>query len=43
VEYLKNTLIPTLRDGDIIVMDNMRSHHVKEISETINVGFPLLA
>lgn len=36
VEYLKNTLIQTLHDGDIIVMDNMRSHHVKEVSETIN-------
>jgi len=36
VEYLKNTLIPTLRDGDVIVMDNMCSHHVKEVSETIN-------
>lgn len=36
VRYLKNTLIPTLHDGDIIVMDNMRSHHVKEVSETIN-------
>ena len=36
VEYLKNILIPTLNDGDIIVMDNMRSHHVKKVSETIN-------
>ena len=36
VKYLKNTLIPTLHDGDIIVMDNMRSHHVKEVSKTIN-------
>ena len=36
VEYLKNVLIPTLHDGDIIVMDNMRSHHVKKVSETIN-------
>jgi len=36
VKYLKNILIPTLHDGDIIVMDNMRSHHVKEVSETIN-------
>lgn len=36
VEYLKNILIPSLHDGDIIVMDNMRSHHVKEVSETIN-------
>ncbi len=37
VEYLKNILIPTLNDGDIIVMDNMRSHHVKKVSETINI------
>lgn len=36
VEYLKNTLIPTLQEGDIIVMDNMSSHHVKEVSEMIN-------
>ena len=36
VEYLKNILIPTLNDGNIIVMDNMRSHHVKKVSETIN-------
>ena len=36
VEYLKNILIPALHDGDIIVMDNMRSHHVKEVSEIIN-------
>lgn len=26
-EYLKTTLIPTLSPTDIIVMDNMRSHH----------------
>lgn len=36
VEYLKNILIPTLNEGDIIVMDNIRSHHVKEVSEIIN-------
>lgn len=36
VEYLKNILIPALHDGDIIVMDNMRFHHVKEVSEIIN-------
>ena len=29
VQYLKETLLPTLRPGDIVVMDNMRSHHVK--------------
>ena len=36
VEYLKNILIPTLNEGDIIVMDNIRSHHVKKVSEIIN-------
>ena len=36
VEYLRNTLVPTLHEGDIIVMDNIRSHHVKEVSEIIN-------
>ena len=29
VRYLKETLLPTLRPGDIVVMDNMRSHHVQ--------------
>ena len=36
VEYLKNILIPTLNEGDIIVMDNIRSHHVKKVLEIIN-------
>ncbi|MBD5094840.1 MAG: IS630 family transposase [Subdoligranulum sp.] len=31
LDYLKNTLIPTLHEGDIVVMDNMRTHHVKEV------------
>ena len=35
VDYLKNVLIPTLKDGDVIIMDNMRSHHVREVSQTI--------
>ena len=33
VQYLKETLLPTLRPGDIVVMDNMRSHHVKAVRE----------
>lgn len=36
VEYLQNILIPTLHQGDVIVMDNLRSHHVKEVEKTIN-------
>lgn len=35
VAYLKNVLIPTLRPGSIVVMDNMRSHHVKAVEETL--------
>ena len=30
VDYLEKVLIPTLHEGDIVVMDNMRSHHVKK-------------
>lgn len=35
VEYLENDLIPTLHEGDIIIMDNMRSHHIKKVAEVI--------
>ena len=31
LDYLKNVLIPTLHKGDIVVMDNMRTHHIKEV------------
>ena len=31
VAYLKDNLLPTLHPGDIVVMDNLRSHHVKEV------------
>ena len=34
-DYLNNVLIPTLRIGDIIVMDNMSSHHANEVSKTM--------
>ena len=35
VDYLKNNLIPTLGNDDIVIMDNLRSHHVKEVKETL--------
>jgi len=35
VDYLENILIPTLKEGDIIVMENMPSHRVKEVAEVI--------
>ena len=36
VDYLENILIPTLKDGDVIIMDNMRSHHAKKFAETVS-------
>lgn len=33
VLYLKETLLPPLRTGDIAAMDNMRSHHVKAVRD----------
>ena len=38
LDYLKNVLIPTLRRGDIVVMDNMRSHHVKGVKEALRAA-----
>lgn len=38
LDYLKNVLIPTLHRGDIVVMDNMRSHHVKGIKEALRAA-----
>lgn len=35
VDYLKNVLAPTLGDTDIVVMDNMRTHHAKEVKKVI--------
>jgi len=35
ITYLRETLIPTLKPGDIVVMDNMRSHHVKAVGELL--------
>ena len=43
VHYLKNPLIPTLHEGDIVVMDNMRTHHVKEVQTLLQrAGMKLL-
>ena len=35
IDYLKDTLLPTLHDGDIVVMDNMRTHHSKAVKKVI--------
>ena len=43
LDYLKNVLIPTLHTGDIVVMDNMRTHHVKEVQTLLQeAGMKLL-
>lgn len=34
-DYLKNILAPTLHKNDIVVMDNMRTHHSKEVIKVI--------
>lgn len=33
--YLKETLVPTLHPGDIVVMDNMRTHRMKAVGELL--------
>lgn len=35
IDYLKNVLAPTLHEGDIVIMDNMRTHHSKAVKEVI--------
>lgn len=43
LDYLENVLIPTLHEGDIVVMDNMRTHHVKEVRTLLQkAGMKLL-
>ena len=37
-EYLQNTLLPTLSPNDIIVMDNMRSHHAKAVKQILDTS-----
>lgn len=34
--YLKETLIPTLRPGDLVVMDNLRTHHIQAVGELLH-------
>lgn len=36
ITYLKDILIPTLRPGDIVIMDNMRSYHVEAVGKLLH-------
>ena len=41
--YLKDVLTPSLRPGDIVVMDNLRTHHIQAVSELLhNAGAQVL-
>ena len=35
VSFLKEELLPTLSPGKVLVMDNLRAHHAKEVKEVI--------
>lgn len=35
LNYVQNTLAPTLRKGDVVVMDNLRCHKVKGVKEAV--------
>ena len=35
LEYLREDLVPSLREGDIVVMDNLRAHHTKGVEELL--------
>ena len=34
IGYLKNVLAPALKKDDIVIMDNMRTHHSKEVKKS---------
>ena len=41
--YLRDVLIPTLHPGDIVVMDNLRTHHIPAVKELLhNAGAEVL-
>ena len=37
-EYLRDSLVPKLRHGDIVIMDNLRSHKVQGVKELIETA-----
>lgn len=36
--YLTQVLIPTLRPGDIVIMDNLRTHHIQAVGELLHAA-----
>ncbi len=35
LDYIENTLLPEIHEGDYVVMDNLRTHHCKKVEELI--------
>ena len=35
-EYIENQLVPSLKKEDLVVMDNMRSHHAKIVKQVLD-------
>lgn len=35
LSYLEHHLLPNLNDGDVVVMDNLRVHHIAEVKEIL--------
>ena len=35
-EYMKEQLIPSLEKDDVVIMDNMRSHHAKIVTKLLD-------
>jgi transposase len=35
LHFLDSHLVPTLRDGDVVVMDNLRVHHIEEVEKRL--------
>ena len=43
LEFIREALLPSLRTGDVVVMDNLRSHHTEGVRESIeSVGATVL-
>lgn len=40
--YVRQQLVPTLRPGDLVVMDNLAAHKVAGVREVIEAGGPRL-
>jgi transposase len=40
--YVEQVLVPTLHKGDVVIMDNLRSHKTKEVRQSIEAAGAML-